>query len=206
MWHPWLSVATGQQGSRAVLRDVPPDGAVAGLIAAREIARGAWITPAGQPLRGVVGLATTRPLSDADEVRLFDAHTNLVQRRPGAFVTLSAHTLSGDPRLLHVSVRRLLILLRKISLRVGARYLFEVNNDRFRQLVRMRFDRILAALTARGAVHGFRVVTDGSVNTAEDQDAGRFVVALQVAPTNPVEFITVTLLRSGEDLLDVLEG
>jgi uncharacterized protein len=32
------------------------------------------------------------------------------------------------------------------------------------------------------------------------------VVQLQVAPTSPVEFITVTLVRSGEGLLDALEG
>jgi phage tail sheath protein FI len=103
-------------------------------------------------------------------------------------------------------VRRLLILLRKIALLLGSRYTFEVNNDRFRQLVRMRFDRILGALADRGALHAYRVRTDGDINTFEDQDAGRVIVALQIAPTSPIEFITVTLVRSGEGLLEVLEG
>lgn len=205
-WHPWVSIVSGRSGGRSVLRDIAPDGPVAGMIAARELRRGCWIAPAGVPLRGPVRLATPQPLSDEDEALLFNAHANLVVRAPGTFSLLSAHTLSSDAALLQVNVRRLLILLRKICLRLGQRYTFEVNNDRFRQLVRMRFDRILSALVERGALHAFRVVIDGSVNTPEDQEAGRFVVVLQVAPTSPVEFITITLLRSGEGLLDVLEG
>lgn len=204
LWHPWVSITTGQHGTRSILRDVPPDGTVAGMIAARELDRGAWIAPAGVPLRGVVRLA--RELSEGDEIQLFNAHANLLDQLPGTFSTLSAHTLSGDRHLLQLNVRRLLILLRKICLRLGARYTFEVNNDRFRQLVRMRFDRILTALVDRGALHAFQVLTDASVNTPAEQDAGRLLVVLKVAPTSPVEFITVTLLRSGEGLLDVLEG
>jgi hypothetical protein len=203
-WHPWVSIVAGQTDNRSQLRDVPPDGTVAGLIASRELARGAWIAPAGTPAQGLVRLADT--LSDAEVVQLFNAHANVLVHKPGTFSALSAHTLSGDPAMLQISVRRLLILLRKICLLLGSRYTFEVNNDRFRQLVRMRFDRILAALVDRGALHAFRVVTDGSVNTAEDQDAGRFVVVLQVAPTSPIEFITVTLVRTGQGLLEILEG
>jgi phage tail sheath protein FI len=102
-------------------------------------------------------------------------------------------------------VRRLLILLRKIALRVGQRYVFEVNNDRFRQLVRMRFTRLLGQLAEAGAFTAFRVVTAGGVNTDDDVAGGRLIVALQVAPSNPVEFVTVSLVRSGEGLLDAVE-
>jgi uncharacterized protein len=108
--------------------------------------------------------------------------------------------------LLQVSVRRLLILLRKIALAVGARYVFDTNTDRFRQLVRMRFDRILSQLASLGALAAFQVVTTGGVNTPDDIDNGRLIVQLQVAPTSPVEFITVSLLRAGESLLDVVVG
>ena len=86
------------------------------------------------------------------------------------------------------------------------RYVFEVNNDRFRQLVARCFTRILRHLAQRGAFVSFQVVTGGGVNTAADMDSGRLIVSLQVAPSSPVEFITVSLVRSGEDLLDVLEG
>jgi phage tail sheath protein FI len=122
------------------------------------------------------------------------------------FTTISAHTLADEPAQVQISQRRLLILLRKIALQQGQRYVFEVNNDRFRQLVRMRFTRILGILAQRGAFLAYQVVTDGGVNTAADMDGGRLIVSLRVAPSSPVEFITVSLVRSGEGLLDVLEG
>jgi uncharacterized protein len=199
LWHPWVSVSSGTSDGVAVLRDVPPDGVAAGAIAARELSRGVWVAPAGTALRGL--LRTVSTLTPDEQAALFDAHANLVVHPPGTFSMLSAHTLTAEPTLLQVSVRRLLILLRKLALQAGQRYVFEVDDDRFRQLVRMRFDQILGALVQRGALAAYQIVLDAS-----GQDDGRLVVQLQVAPTSPVEFITVTLLRSGEGLLDVLEG
>ena len=204
VWHPWMSVVEPQTPELAPLRPVPPDGAATGTIAARENARGVWVAPANIPLRGVVGL--TPALTGADEVSLFNAYGNVLVHQPGAFVALSAHTLCADPALLQLSVRRLLILLRKIALQRGMRYVFAVNTDRFRQMVRRSFERLLTALTQLGAIVNFQVVTGGGVNSPDDIDNGRLIVRLLVAPSNPVEFITVTLVRAGEELLDVLEG
>lgn len=199
LWHPWVSVSSGTSDGVAVLRDLPPDGVAAGAIAARELSRGVWVAPAGTALRGL--LRTVSTLTHDEQVALFDAHANLVVHPPGTFSMLSAHTLTDEPTLLQVSERRLLILLRKLALQAGHRYVFEVDNDRFRRLVRMRFGQILGALVQRGALAAYQIVVDAS-----GQDDGRLVVQLQVAPTSPVEFITITLVRSGEGLLDVLEG
>ncbi len=203
-WHPWLRIVEQTSPALAPLREEPADGAVCGMIAARELARGVWVAPANVPLRGPVGLART--LSATDTVTLFNQHANLLQRQPGAISALSAHTLSPDPTLLQVSVRRLIILLRKIALREGNRYVFDTNTDRFRQLVRLRFERILATLTRLGGLAAYQVVTDGGINTSDDIDNGRLIVVLQIAPTSPIEFITVTLVRAGEGLLDVVVG
>jgi phage tail sheath protein FI len=210
-WHPWLQVSEPVAPLLDPLRTVPPDGAVAGMIAARELARGIWVAPSAIGLRGPVALAaesggtTVGALTENETVRLFDAHANVIRQRPGSFAPICAHTLA-EGELLQLSVRRMLIWLRKVALRVGQRYTFEVNNDRFRQLVQRRFERLVAELTARGAFHAFRVVTDAGVNTADDLDNGRLIVALQVAPSSPVEFITINLLRTGEGLLDVWEA
>ena len=103
-------------------------------------------------------------------------------------------------------MRRLLILLRKIALQRGMRYVFETNTDRFRQMVRRSFERLLSAMVQAGAIVNYQVVTSGGVNTPEDIANGRLIIQLLIAPTNPIEFITVTLVRAGEGLLDVLEG
>jgi phage tail sheath protein FI len=105
-----------------------------------------------------------------------------------------------------VSVRRLIILLSKIALKEGSRYVFEPNTDRFRQLVLLRFQRLLAGLTRLGALAAFQVPTDGGTNTTDDVDNGPLIVTLRIAPTSPIEFITVTLIRAGDGLLDVVVG
>ena len=204
VWYPWVQVVEPATPQLAPLRPLPPDGPAAGTIAARENARGVWVAAAGLPLRGIVGL--TPALAAGDQVALFNAHGNLFVRQPGAFTALSAHTLSADPSLLQLSVRRLLILLRKIALQRGMRYVFATNSDRFRQMVRRSFERLLTDLARRGALNGFQVITAGAVNTPADIASGRLIVQLLVAPANAVEFITVTLVRAGEGLLNVLEG
>jgi hypothetical protein len=196
-WHPWLRVLETDTRAPAPLRTVPPDGMVAGTIAARELARGAWIAPANLPLRGPVQLGGA--LNNNETARLFDAHANLLRQQPGTITTLSAHTLSTEPALLQLSVRRLLILLRKIALTQGRRYAFETDNDQFRQLVRMRFEQILSSMAAGGAFRAYQVAT-------ADGGDGTVIVTLRIAPSDPIEFITISLVRSGEGLLDVLEG
>jgi phage tail sheath protein FI len=187
----------------APVRALPPDGAVCGLIAARERARGVWIAPANEALAGVIGL--TPALNDADWEDLYNRQINMLRQQPGRFTLMSGFTLSADRLLVQISVRRLLIFLRKLALRRGQRFVFESNNERFRRLVQVSFERLLQALVERGALAAFEVVTGDELNTPNDQFNGRFLVALKVAPTLPIEFITVVMLRSGENLLEVLE-
>lgn len=203
VYHPWVQAREELTPQLAPLRANPPDGTICGMIAARELLRGPWIAPANLPLLGVVGLTPT--LTTADWSDLFNAQINLLRHQPGQFAVLSAHTLSTDNLLLQVSVRRLLIYLRKLALQRGAQYVFETHNERFRQRVQASFEQTLTSLMAQGALNAFEVVTGSEVNTANDLDNGRFLIALKIAPTQPIEFITIVLLRAGENLLQTLE-
>jgi phage tail sheath protein FI len=203
VYHPWLQVSEQVTPQWSPLRATPPDGSVCGMIAARELTRGPWITPANVPLLGAVDL--TPSLTSADWSDLFNAHFNIVRQVPGQFTLLSAHTLSVDPLLLQISVRRLLIYLRKLALLRGNRYVFAANNESFRRRVQVSFENTLAALVGLGGLVAFQVVTGDEINTPNDYDNGRFLIELKVAPTLPIEFITIVLLRSGENLLEVIE-
>jgi len=203
VYHPWQQEREPVTPELALLRTIPPQGAICGLIAARELTRGVWEAPVNAPLLGTVGLSDA--IGEADWVELFDAHVNLLHQEPGRFVPFSAHTLSPDRQLLQVSVRRLLIYLRKLALRRGQRYVFEPNDERFRRRVEAAFERTLRGLLNQGALTAFQVVTGEGLNTPNDVENGRFLIALKVAPSVPIEFITVALLRSGEGLLQVLE-
>jgi len=203
-YHPWLQVHEEIPLQAVVSYLVPPDGAVCGMIAARELARGPWIAPANVPLLSVIGLSPL--LTKEDWEALFNAQVNLVLQLPGQFTLMSAHTLSLEDTFLQISVRRLLIFLRKLALLRGMRYVFEANNERFRDRVQSDLEAALTIMAQRGAISAFEVVTNSSINTQNDYDNGRFIIAIRVAPTLPIEFITVVLLRVGEDLLQVIEG
>jgi len=49
------------------------------------------------------------------------------------FRLMSAHTLSDEAILLQLSVRRLMILLRKVAVDRGMDFVFESNQQRFRE-------------------------------------------------------------------------
>lgn len=203
IYHGWPQIREPATPEVAPLRNVPPDGAICGMIAARESRRGPWIAPANESLRGVVGL--TPVLNEDDWLVLFDRQINLIRQQPGRFTLMSAHTLSSDYLFWQISVRRLLILLRKLVLREGDQYVFEPNDTRFQRRVQIGFERRLNRLLEAGGLAAFQVITGDAVNTRNDYDNGRLIIEIKVAPSQPVEFISVVLLRSGENLLQVIE-
>jgi hypothetical protein len=200
LYYPWLMSV--DESDPSTIRRTPPDGAACGILARRALARGAWIAPANEPLNGVVALMPD--ISRDTWQDLQDAQINLFRQEPHGFVVLSADTLSQDPDLRPINVRRLLILLRRLALRLGANYVFEPNDDAFRRSVQRGFETQLEYLFKRGAFAGrtantaFQVVTDSTVNTPQSLDQGRFVVELRVAPSLPMSFLTIRLVQTGE--------
>jgi hypothetical protein len=205
LYHPWLYAS--DPGNPSVVRRTPPDGAAAGVIAGRADRRGAWVAPANEPLRDVVQLDP--PLGAEWLQALQDAQVNVVRHEPGGFLWLAADTLSDDPELRPIGVRRLLHVLRRAAMRHGAVYAFEPNSDRFRRTVQRSFEGLLARMHERGAFAGasadeaYRVNTGSPPNTRQSIDAGRLIVEIKVAPSRPLAFLTVRLVRTGEGSLQV---
>jgi Phage tail sheath protein FI len=200
LYHPWLVSRRDDQFEP--WQSAPPDGAACGVMAARALVRGAWIAPANELLRGVVALSP--PLKRERWQELQDAQVNIFRHEPRGFLSLSADTLSRDPDLRPINVRRLLILLRRLALRLGATYVFEPNDDSFRRLVQRGFEETLDQMFARGAFAGrtaatsYQVVTDNSINTPASVEQGRFVVELRVAPSLPLTFITIRMTQTND--------
>jgi phage tail sheath protein FI len=145
-------------------------------------------------------------VAPGDWQALQDAQVNLVRNDPRGFLALSADTLSLDTDLRPINVRRLLILLRRLALRRGISYVFEPSSPALRRAVQRGFGTLMRELYRRGAFAGateeqsFRVVTDDTINTPADYDAGRLLVELRVAPALPMRFISVQLAQGGERL------
>lgn len=199
VFHPWLIGEGKQTGS---LRRIPPCGAVSGVFAARALIRGAWIAPANQPMHGIVALAP--PISRERRLDLQDARINLIRQEPRGFIVLDADTLSDDEDFRPINVRRLLILLRREALKLGATYVFEPNSPAFRRLIERGFTGMLNDMFVRGAFAGarpdtaYQVVADDFLNTEESVEQGRFIVELRVAPSLPLTFLTIRFIQTGD--------
>jgi phage tail sheath protein FI len=202
LYHPWLYCADPNRPT--TFRRTPPDGAAAGVVAARTVGRGAWVSPANQPLQDV--LALDAPVPPDDYQALADAQVNFVRDDPGGFLWLAADTLTDDPQVRPIGVRRLLALLRRTAERYGDERVFEPNDEVARRALRRTFETLLSSMYSAGAFAGATASEAYAVTTpvtAADLDAGRLIVELLVAPSQPLAFLTVRLVQSGTGTLQV---
>jgi hypothetical protein len=210
LYYPWVAQRIEVRRGAAEPRFIPCDGVAAGHLARIALERGAWIAAANRALRDV--LAVTPRLAPADADELLAAQVNVVERAAQGFVFLEDQTLGRDTDTRAVSVRRLLILIKRLALREGAALVFEPNDDDLRERLATDFERVLSTLYQRGALQGaaadeaFAVVVDETVNTAQSMDAGRLIVELRVAPSQPLKFLRVRLVQNGPQGLATVES
>jgi hypothetical protein len=207
VYHPWL--VSRDEAQTNALRRTPPCGAMSGVLAQRALRRGAWIAPANEPLQGVLALEPR--IAQRHYLPLQEARMNLIRQEPRGFLVLDADTLSEDDALRPINVRRLLSLLRRLALRLGATYVFEPNDPPFRRAVKRGFEALLEQMFIRGAFAGattatsYQVAVDDTINPPAGVEQGRFIVELRVAPSLPMTFLTIRLVQTGDRNL-VTEG
>jgi hypothetical protein len=205
VYHPWLIVRDTTAPLPLSLRTIPPDGGVCGAIAATTISSGAWIAPANVALTNVVDL---QPVLASGVESEFDANQiNLIAQEPEGFLIMGQDTLiTVEADLEPLNVRRLLILIRRLVLREGTRYVFQNISPTFQRQVARQFEYWMQQLLARGAFAGlsaqdsYQVIADQTVNPPDSIDQGRFIVQLLVAPSVPMRFLTVQLTQSDGQL------
>jgi len=212
-YHPWtagaLPLEDGKRGEGLRVVYTPPDGFAAGSIAAKSLQAGAWISPANQPLTGVVAVDPKLDLQTWS--RLTGLQVNLVIEQARGFVFLNSETLSAKEELRELNVRRLMILLRRLALREGETFVFEPNSEDFRGLVRQRFERWMNDMYTRGAFQGrtpaaaYAVIVDESLNSQRSIKQGRFLVELRVAPSRPFRYLNIRLSQTAPERLTVNE-
>jgi hypothetical protein len=201
LYHPWTIVRDSTAQLPLSLRTVPPDGSVCGAIADKTLRAAAWIAPANVALGSVVALA---PALQDDTAAVFAGEQiNLIRQQPEGFLITGQDTLIADLEFQPLNVRRLLILLRRLALREGVRYVFQNNSPSFQRAVTRQFEQWMQQLLSRGAFAGlsaadsYRVVADASVNPPDAIDHGIFTVELRIAPSRPMRFVTVRLVQTG---------
>ncbi len=199
LFHPGVL----QRDSDGALRVHPPEGLLVGLMARRSRSKGAWSAPGLEALAGA--LRTEGELSEVAAIESLGA--NPLELRSAGVSAIRAATLSEDPDWSALGVRRLFILLRRLARREGERFAFEPNDAALRRSLERSFDALLQRLMQRGAFRGvdarssYLLRTASGAAAAGEIERGECSLLIQVAPSRPLRFLTLHLLRAGEQLV-----
>jgi phage tail sheath protein FI len=178
-------------------------GAIAGLMARIDSARGVWKAPAGTEadLRGTVGLEQT--FSDSENGILNPRAINTVRVFPNGIVIWGARTMDGDDDFAsewkYIPVRRLALMMEE-SLYRGLKWVvFEPNDEPLWAQIRLNAGAFMHNLFRQGAFQGqkpkdaYFVKCDSETTTQNDINLGRVNIWVGFAPLKPAEFVILYL-------------
>jgi uncharacterized protein len=181
-----------------------PSGAVAGIMARTDGARGVWKAPAGIEA-GIVGASgLTVPLTDGENGRLNPLGINCLRTFPvigsvvwGARTLRGADVLADDYK--YVPVRRLALFLEETLLRGLQWVVFEPNDEALWAQIRLAVGAFLQDLFRQGAFQGvtprdaYFVRCDVETTTEYDRSRGIVNILVGFAPLKPAEFVVVSI-------------
>lgn len=201
--YPWLCTRAGADLPEGA---EPPDGLVAGLMAANALARGTFNSIAGRfslPLLNDVH-STVPEISwgagcDNNPSEQLAERVCLFAPTPDGISLQSDVTASPHPAWRFGGARRLMGALLRAARITGESVLFDGNGPAVWNRVRRSIEDLLEAFRRQGALAGasvadaFSVRCDRSTMTQNDIDNGRLVVLISVRPAASIERITVVL-------------
>jgi len=195
---------------RGTVRSIGPTGAIAGLCARTDAARGVWKAPAGQEadIRGIVGLDVK--LTDLENGVLNKLGVNCLRTFPSGFVSWGARTLDGSDDLgsewKYIPIRRLALFIEESLYRGTQWVVFEPNDEPLWANVRLNVGVFMHQLFRQGAFQGstpdqaYYVKCDGETTTQADRNLGIVNIEVGFAPLKPAEFVVITIQQIAGDL------
>ena len=194
-----------------VLRNFPPCGAVAGIMATTDGNRGVWKAPAGTAavLSGVQAL--TVPLTDLENGLLNPLGVNCLRSFPiiGP-VVWGARTLQGADVLTsqwkYIPVRRTALMIEESLYRGTNWVVFEPNDERLWGQIRLNIGAFMQTLFRQGAFQGtsardaYFVKCDATTTTQNDIDQGVVNIIVGFAPLKPAEFVIIQIQQMAGQL------
>lgn len=205
LYYPRITV---QEGRTRVNLGAP--GAIAGLMARIDSARGVWKAPAGTEadLRGVVGVAEM--FSDRENGVMNPRGINVIRSFPNGIVSWGARTMDGDDGFAseykYVPIRRLALYLEE-SLYRGLKWVvFEPNDEPLWAQIRLNVTAFMQGLFRQGAFQGktpteaYFVKCDAETTTQNDRNLGIVNIWVGFAPLKPAEFVILSLQQMAGQL------
>lgn len=201
-YHPWALVPRDGAGGRDRLVAVPPSAVAAGVVARVERASGLARGPANEVAFGVPAVTARMPPDVHGELH-WEGINVLAMEPDGVFVT-GARTLATERVWRQLTARRVVTMVERSVAQQLQWVVFEPNTATTRTAVRTRVDSLLRELFRAGAFRGAHPDQSYFVRTAEgaalsqENDDGRLVCEIGVAPSEPMEFLLVRVTREGD--------
>jgi phage tail sheath protein FI len=183
-----------------LIRVLPLNADIAGLVARTEFTDEAWFSPAGfnrGQIKNVVKLAYN-PTQEAHRDELYTRQVNPVVSFPGeGTILFGDKTAQTRPSAFdRINVRRLFIILEKAIATASKFFLFEQNDSFTRAQFKNLVVPFLKTVQQRRGITDFKVVCDETNNTGEVIDRNEFVADIFVKPTRSINFIQLNFVAT----------
>ena len=188
---------------------IPAASSTAGLMAATDLNRASWFSPAGSrrgQYLGITALAYTPTKGQRDT--LYKASVNPIANIPGAGVILFGDKtgLRRASAFDRINVRRLFLTLERAISRAAEQVLFEFNDEFTRAEFVNIIEPVLREVKGRRGITDFRVVAVETNNTAAVIDRNEFKADIFIKPARSINFVTLNFVavRTGVDFQEVV--
>ena len=188
---------------------IPAASSTAGLMAATDINRAPWFSPAGGrrgQYLGITSISWTPTKAQRDT--LYKAGVNPVANIPGqGTILFGDKTMLSRPSAFdRINVRRLFLVLERAIARAAENVLFEFNDEFTRAEFVNIIEPVLREVKGRRGITDFKVVADETNNTAEVIDRNEFVASIFIKPARSINYVTLNFVavRTGVDFEEVV--
>ena len=189
--------------------EIPAASSTAGIMAATDLNRAPWFSPAGSRRGQYLGITSisfspTKPQRDT----LYKAGVNPIANIPGAGVILFGDKtkLARPSAFDRINVRRLFLVLERAIARAAEQVLFEFNDEFTRAEFVNIVEPVLREVKGRRGITDFRVVADATNNTPAVIDRNEFIASIFIKPARSINYVTLNFVavRTGVDFEEVV--
>ena len=189
--------------------EIPASSSTAGIMAATDLNRAPWFSPAGSRRGQYLGItAINYSPTKAQRDTLYKAGVNPIANIPGAGVILFGDKtkLARPSAFDRINVRRLFLVLERAISRAAEQVLFEFNDEFTRAEFVNIVEPVLREVKGRRGITDFRVVADETNNTPAVIDRNEFIASIFIKPARSINFVTLNFVavRTGVDFEEVV--
>ena len=188
---------------------IPAASSTAGIMAATDLQRAPWFSPAGARRGQYLGItAISWSPTKAQRDTLYKAGVNPIANIPGQGVLLFGDkTKLGRPSAFdRINVRRLFLVLERAIGKAAEQAMFEFNDEFTRAEFVNIIEPVLREVKGRRGITDFKVVCDDTNNTAAVVDRNEFIANVFIKPARSINYVTLNFVavRTGVDFEEVV--